>query len=217
MDSALAIDTCRSVSGRAGLGTTGRGQAHAARSCDMRSTHSTYPPLRGCSIWRVKTRSHSKRLLNRQKVQAGKTKALAIVEAAKGFAAIGVTEPAHLRPDDADHRTQYTGVSGLGPVTWWHFTMLLSHDGAKVDTWITEFVGARSGGACILNLPVPWSRRLRRRAKGTRPRHLELRQHHRAEGNAGNTLTHRGVGKRTTAGPLRRRPTTLCAAPLQRD
>ena len=81
------------------------------------------------------------KILNRQKVHAGKTKAFAIVEAAKRFEAIGVTEPAHLRPNDADHRTQYTGVSGLGPVTWEYFTMLLSHDGVKADTWITEFVG----------------------------------------------------------------------------
>ena len=81
------------------------------------------------------------KILNRQKVHAGKTKAFAIVEAAMRFAAIGVTEPAHLRPDDANHRTQYTGVSGLGPVTWEYFTMLLSHDGVKADTWITEFVG----------------------------------------------------------------------------
>lgn len=81
------------------------------------------------------------KVLNRQKVHAGKTKAFAIVEAAKRFAAVGVTEPSHLRPNDADHRTQYTGVSGLGPVTWEYFTMLLSHDGVKADTWIREFVG----------------------------------------------------------------------------
>ncbi|WP_144671575.1 hypothetical protein [Arthrobacter sp. U41] len=84
-------------------------------------------------------------ILNRQKVHAGKTKAFAIVEVAKRFAAIGVTEPAHLDPDNADHRTQYTGVSGLGPVTWEYFTMLLSHDGVKADTWITEFVGRAVG------------------------------------------------------------------------
>lgn len=81
------------------------------------------------------------KVLNRQKVHAGKTKAFTIVEAAKRFAAIEVTEPAHLRPHDANHRAQYTGVSGLGPVTWEYFTMLLSHDGVKADTWITEFVG----------------------------------------------------------------------------
>lgn len=85
------------------------------------------------------------KVLNRQKVHAGKTKAFAIVEAAKRFAAIGVTEPAHLRPDDANHRAQYTGVSGLGPATWEYFTMLLSHDGVKADTWITEFVGRAVG------------------------------------------------------------------------
>lgn len=81
------------------------------------------------------------KVLNRQKVHAGKTKAFAIVEAANRFAAIGVTEPAHLRPDDAEHKERYTGVSGLGPVTWEYLTMLLSHDGVKADTWITEFVG----------------------------------------------------------------------------
>lgn len=67
------------------------------------------------------------------------------MEAAKRFAAIGVTEPAHLRPNDANHRTQYTGVSGLGPITWEYFTMLLSHDGVKADTWITEFAGRAVG------------------------------------------------------------------------
>lgn len=85
------------------------------------------------------------KILNRQKVHAGKTKAFAIVEVAKRFAAIGVTEPAHLKPNDPDHRTQYTGVSGLGHVTWEYFTMLLSHDGVKADTWITEFVGRAVG------------------------------------------------------------------------
>lgn len=80
-------------------------------------------------------------ILNRQKVHSGKTKAFAIVEAAQRFTAIGVTEPSHLRPNDAEHRNQYTGVSGLGPVTWEYFTMLLSHDGVKADTWIKRFVG----------------------------------------------------------------------------
>ncbi|MBT2534817.1 hypothetical protein [Arthrobacter sp. ISL-69] len=81
------------------------------------------------------------RILNRQKVHSGKTKAFAIVEAAKRFTAIGVTELAHVRPHDPEHRHQYTGVSGLGPVTWEYFTMLLSHEGVKADTWLTEFVG----------------------------------------------------------------------------
>lgn len=80
------------------------------------------------------------KILNRQKVQAGKTKAFAIVETAKRFTAVGITEPAKLRPDDPEHRSLYTGVSGLGPVTWEYFTMLLQHDGVKADTWITKFV-----------------------------------------------------------------------------
>lgn len=80
------------------------------------------------------------RVLNRQKVHSGKTKAAAIVEAAQRFVDIGVTEASHLVTDKAEHRQQYTGVSGLGPVTWEYFTMLLSHDGVKADTWITKFV-----------------------------------------------------------------------------
>lgn len=85
------------------------------------------------------------RVLNRQKVHSGKTKASAIVEAAQRFVDIGVTEPAHLMPTKAEHRDQYTGVSGLGPVTWEYFTMLLSHDGVKADSWIIEFVGRAIG------------------------------------------------------------------------
>jgi hypothetical protein len=48
-------------------------------------------------------------------------------------------------PHRAEHREQYTGVSGLGPVTWEYFTMLVSHDGVKADTWIKEFVGRAIG------------------------------------------------------------------------
>jgi hypothetical protein len=81
------------------------------------------------------------KVLNRQKVHSGKTKALAIVEAAENFRSAGITEPRHLKPDDDDHRKLYTGVTGLGPVTWEYLTMLLSHDGVKADTWIENFVG----------------------------------------------------------------------------
>lgn len=81
------------------------------------------------------------KVLNRQKVHAGKTKASAIVEAAQRFVDIGVTEPEDLQPDNAEHRKQYIGVSGLGPITWEYLTMLLHSDGVKADTWITRFVG----------------------------------------------------------------------------
>ncbi|MDR6793612.1 hypothetical protein J2X12_003109 [Pseudarthrobacter oxydans] len=85
------------------------------------------------------------KVLNRQKVHAGKTKAFAIVEAAENFRSTGITKPGHLRPDDDDHRKLYTGVTGLGPVTWEYLTMLLSHDGVKADSWITQFVGRAIG------------------------------------------------------------------------
>ncbi|TLM82669.1 hypothetical protein FDW83_11995 [Pseudarthrobacter sp. NamE2] len=81
------------------------------------------------------------KVLNRQKVHAGKTKVLAIVEAAKNFTSVGITEPEHLNPHNDSHRKLYTSVSGLGPVTWEYLTMLLNHDGVKADTWITAFVG----------------------------------------------------------------------------
>lgn len=85
------------------------------------------------------------RVLNRQKVHSGKTKASAIVEAAQRFVDIGLTQPAHLMPNDPEHRAKYTGVSGLGPVTWEYFTMLQNHDGVKADSWITEFVARAIG------------------------------------------------------------------------
>lgn len=85
------------------------------------------------------------KVLNRQKVSAGKTKALAIVEAAENFRSAGLTKPGHLNPYDDDHRKLYTDVIGLGPVTWEYLTMLLSQDGVKADSWITEFVGRALG------------------------------------------------------------------------
>lgn len=84
-------------------------------------------------------------VLNRQKVHAGKTKALAIVEAAENFRSAGITVPEHINPHDDDHRKLYCDVTGLGPVTWEYLTMLLSHDGVKADSWITEFVGRAIG------------------------------------------------------------------------
>ncbi|MCW2950720.1 MAG: hypothetical protein JWN41_1733 [Thermoleophilia bacterium] len=84
-------------------------------------------------------------VLNRQKVHLGKTKALAIVEAAENFRSAGITEPGHLKIHDDDHRKLYTGVTGLGLVTWEYLTMLLNHDGVKADSWITEFVGRAIG------------------------------------------------------------------------
>jgi hypothetical protein len=85
------------------------------------------------------------KVLNRQKVHGGKTKALAIVEAAESFRSAGITEPGHLKTHDDDHRKLYTDVAGLGPVTWEYLTMLLNHDGVKADSWITEFVGRAIG------------------------------------------------------------------------
>lgn len=87
------------------------------------------------------------RILNRQKVHAGKTKAAAIVEVAKRFTSpeIGIAERTDVDPDNDQHRKIYTGVKGLGPVTWEYFTMLLGYPGVKADTWIGRFVAHAIG------------------------------------------------------------------------
>lgn len=87
------------------------------------------------------------KVLNRQTVHAGKTKAYAIVEVAKRFTdpGIGIAKPTDLEPNNPNHRNLYTGVKGLGPVTWEYFTMLLGHPGVKSDTWIGRFVAEAIG------------------------------------------------------------------------
>ncbi|RCS91642.1 hypothetical protein CIK61_17760 [Brevibacterium aurantiacum] len=64
-----------------------------------------------------------------------------MVEAAGAFVAAGV-----VHSDDflaADHETMkdvYTGVIGLGPVTFEYFSMLLGVPGVKADTMIVRYV-----------------------------------------------------------------------------
>lgn len=81
-------------------------------------------------------------VLNNQKV-SGRTKASAIVEAAKNLQALGVNvkSAADLDPRNPAHKKAYTSVHGLGPVTWEYFGMLLGKLGIKADRWIIRFVG----------------------------------------------------------------------------
>ena len=72
------------------------------------------------------------------------------MEAPERFPAIEVTEPVHLRPNDADGRKQYIGASGLGPGYAGYFTMLLNHDGVKADTGSLSSWGAPSRVGCPL-------------------------------------------------------------------
>ena len=79
-------------------------------------------------------------VLNNQKV-SGRTKASAVVEAAKKLNVAGVKAAADLDPRNPAHKKAYTSVHGLGPVTWEYFGMLLGKPGIKADRWIIRFVG----------------------------------------------------------------------------
>lgn len=78
-------------------------------------------------------------------VTGGRRKAEAIVDAARRFNDAGVFSALPFNPEDEDQRRLYTGVQGLGPVTWDYFCMLLGHPGVKPDTWIGRFVEAAIG------------------------------------------------------------------------
>ncbi|MBO0907781.1 hypothetical protein [Arthrobacter sunyaminii] len=83
-------------------------------------------------------------VLNDQKV-SGRTKASAIVEAAKNLLAVGVKSAADLDPHNAEQKKAYTAVHGLGWVTWEYFGMLLGKPGIKADRWIVRFAGRALG------------------------------------------------------------------------
>lgn len=74
-------------------------------------------------------------------VTAGHLKAGAVVEAADGFVAAGVVNAQDfLDADKSEMKRDYTGVRGLGWVTFEYFSMLLGGPGVKADTMITRFV-----------------------------------------------------------------------------
>lgn len=81
---------------------------------------------------------------NRQRT-GGVLKAEAISWAAGRLHGAGVRRAANLDPANARHRRAYTGVRGLGPVTWAYFAMLIGHPGVKADTWVTRFVSQALG------------------------------------------------------------------------
>jgi len=76
---------------------------------------------------------------------SGNPKAKAIVEAASRLHDAGVRRATDLDPEDAAHKRAYTGVSGLGSVTWIYFTMLLGKPSIKADTWVVCFVHGALG------------------------------------------------------------------------
>jgi hypothetical protein len=82
---------------------------------------------------------------NRQVLSGGASKPDAIKAAASALTAAGVRHAVELDPANAAHRGAYTGVRGLGPVTWEYLLMLLGHPGVKADTWIRRFVADAIG------------------------------------------------------------------------
>jgi hypothetical protein len=65
---------------------------------------------------------------NRQRL-AGRLKTAAIVEAAGRLTAAGARQAAQLDPNNRMYADAYTGVVGLGRVTWAYFAMLLGQPG----------------------------------------------------------------------------------------
>lgn len=78
-------------------------------------------------------------LHNRQKTGGG-TKAAAIVKAARSLSNSGVEAAADIDPKDSSHKGAYVHVPGLGPVTWYYFTMLIGAHDVKPDEWVKGFV-----------------------------------------------------------------------------
>ncbi len=76
---------------------------------------------------------------NKQKT-SGVPKSAAIVSAAAALTAAGVAHAEDVDPAAAAQKRAYTGVRGLGPVTWEYFLMCVGHDGVKADTLVTRFV-----------------------------------------------------------------------------
>lgn len=76
---------------------------------------------------------------------SGRLKADLIVDAARRLVDAGVTRAGDLDPVGDRHRRAYTGVRGLGAVTWVYFAMMLGHDGVKADTWIQKYVAHAVG------------------------------------------------------------------------
>lgn len=70
----------------------------------------------------------------------GNHKSVAVLEAASAFCAIGVDTAEDLLKDPAAAKAAYTGVRGLGWITYEYLLMLLGRPGVKADTMIQRFV-----------------------------------------------------------------------------
>lgn len=73
-------------------------------------------------------------------VTNGRTKASAVLEAAKKLVSCSVYTHEQYDHSDPSHRRAYLDVHGLGPVTHNYFGMLLGYPDTKPDTWIIRAV-----------------------------------------------------------------------------
>lgn len=74
---------------------------------------------------------------------AGRSKASAAIEAAEALTDKGIYSAADLTEGPLkEAKKAYTGVHGLGWITFEYFLMLLGKPGVKADTMITRFVNA---------------------------------------------------------------------------
>lgn len=83
-------------------------------------------------------------LVGRQ-VTGGRTKARCLIEAAQNFVEVGVIHASDFDDQSPEHRRAYTGVKGLGPVTFAYLRMLLGYPDVKADTWVNRFVHRVTG------------------------------------------------------------------------
>ncbi|MGX1739815.1 hypothetical protein ACWIB8_11730 [Corynebacterium flavescens] len=96
---------------------------------------------------------------------SGKTgrrlKAGAVLEAAAGYAALGVDSADDFRSlDPVTVRPIYTNVQGLGYVTFEYFTMLLGIPGVKTDIMVKRFIAEALSSAGLENVDAKRTRQL---------------------------------------------------------
>lgn len=135
VDAVLSIRARYGRAARDGSRATGVHRAVAAYR-ELRAPTEVLDDLRALASfdWR-----EVEKAVGRQ-VTSGVPKAAAIVEAAQRLVRCGVTSSCQLNLEDDDQRRAYTGVTGLGWVTWEYFGMLLGRPGVKADRWVIAAV-----------------------------------------------------------------------------
>ena len=92
---------------------------------------------------------------------AGRLKAVAVIEAAEVYKGAGVTEADDFRAlNPKTAKRLYTGVRGLGPVTFEYFSMLLGIPGVKTDVMIRRFISKALAAAGLEDVDARTARQL---------------------------------------------------------